>query len=254
MGKKQAREKEAMSKRRMRKEVIRRKERQQRIIIIASIILIAGVIIAAIALPAMKKTGDQTVQFTQVTPVSYKTANGTTLGNPNSKVVIDVFEDFQCSACQLYTRDIEPEVIREIVETGKVYYVFHQYPFEDDKSTGIKDSDNAAMASECAAAQNRFWDYKNILFTNQNQVYGQFSDDRLESFAKSLGLNMNEYKACYKNKQYQNKLTEGIDLGARMGVKGTPSVFVNGVNISPGSVPSVEIIIQAVEQALKSTN
>jgi protein-disulfide isomerase len=254
MGKKQAREKETMSKRRMRREELRRKERQQRIIIVASILVIAGLIIAAIALPAMKKTDNQTVQFVRVTPVSYTTADGTTLGNPNSKVVIDVFEDFQCSACQIYTKDIEPKVIKEIAETGRVSYVFHQYPFEDDTSTGIKDSDNAALASECAAAQNRFWDFKNILFANQNQVYGQFGDERLEKFAQSLGLNMNEYKACYKDKRYQSKLTEGINLGAQMGVKGTPSIYVNGVNVSPGSVPTFEIILQAVEQALKSTN
>jgi protein-disulfide isomerase len=254
MGKKQAKEKEAISKRRARREELRRKERQQRIIIIVAIILIAGVIIGVIAIPAMKKTGNQSAQFVRVTPVSYTTANGTTLGNPDSKVVIDVFEDFQCSACVVYTKEYEPQVIKEIVETGKAYYIFHHYPFEDDKSSGIKESDNAALASECAAEQNRFWDYKNILFANQNQVYGQFSNERLEAFAKSLGLEMNDFKACYQEKRYQDKLIEGVNLGTQMGVKGTPSVFVNGVIVSPGKVPTFENILQAVEKAATPTN
>jgi len=254
MSKKRAKEKETISKRRTRREELRRKERQQRIIMIVAIILIMGAIIGVIAIPTAKKAGDQSVEFVQVTPVSYTTANGTTLGNPNSKVVIDVFEDFQCSACVVYTREFEPQVIKEIVESGRAYYVFHQYPFEDDESSGIKESDNAALASECAAEQNRFWDYKNILFANQNQVYGQFSDVRLEAFAKSLGLDMNKFKACYQEKRYQNKLVEGINLGTQFGVRGTPSVFVNGVNISPGLVPTVEVILQAVEKALAPTN
>jgi len=254
MSKRQGKEKETMSKRRARKEELRRKERQQRIIIIVAIIAIAGAIIGLVAYPSIKGKNNQPEEFIRVTPVSYTTANGTALGNPNSKVVIDLFEDFQCSACQIYTRDFEPQVIKEIVETGKVYYVFHQYPFEDDKSSGIKESDNAALASECAAEQNRFWDYKNILFANQNQVYGQFSDARLEAFAKSLGLIMDKFKSCYQEKRYQNKLNEGINLGIQMGVKGTPSVYVNGVNVAPGKVPTVEIILQAVEQALMPTD
>jgi protein-disulfide isomerase len=212
------------------------------------------IVIGLIAYPSLKTRNDKSADFIEVTPVSYATANGTALGNPNSKVVIDIFEDFQCSACQVYTRDYEPRVIKEIAEAGKAYYVFHQYPFEDNTSSDIKESDNAAMASECAAEQNRFWDYKNILFANQNQVYGQFSDERLEAFAKSLGLEMVEFKSCYQEKRYQNKLDEGIKLGEQMGVTGTPSVFVNGVNVSPGKVPTVEIILQAVEQASKPTD
>jgi len=252
MSKKQAKDKEGMSKRRARREEIRKKERQQRIIMIGAIIIIAAIVIALIAIPASQQTSNPLKTFVEVTPVAYKSENGTKLGNPDSKVTIDVFEDFQCSACAVYTKSVEPRVIAEIVEPGKAYYIFHQYPFEDNNSSEIKESDNAAMASECAAEQNRFWDYKNILFANQNQVYGQFSVKRLETFAQSIGLNMKEFKTCYQERRYQEKLDEGTNLAKQMAVVGTPTIFVNGHNVYPGKVPTFEMILQAVEQAINS--
>jgi len=252
MSKKRTKEKEVLSKRQQRREELRKKERQQRILIIAAVVVVAGLIIGLIALPALKKPGTPQINFTEVTPVSYATANGTTLGDPNSKVVIDVFEDFQCSACAVYTEQIEPRVLSEIVEAGKAYYVFHQYSFEPDADPTLQESDNAAMASECAAEQNRFWDYKNILFVNQTSVEGQYSDERLETFAESLDLDMDQFLACYKERRYQNKLDEGYNLAQQVGVKGTPSFYINGVNVSPGKVPSFEDILQAVEEALAS--
>ena len=253
MSKKRTVEKKGMSKRQARLEELRKKERQQRIIIIVAIVVIAAVIIALIAIPSTQKPTDITGGFVKVTPVSYKTADGTSLGNPDAKVVIDVFEDFQCSVCQVYTKEVEPQVIAEIAEPGKVFYSFHQYSFEPDSDPNLKESDNAAMASECAAEQNRFWDYKNILFANQTHLEGQFSETRLEDFAKSLSLNMNEFKACYQQRRYQNKLDEGYNLGVKMGVTGTPTIFINGVDVSPGKMPSFELILKAVEQALAAS-
>ena len=253
MSKKQTKQKQTVSKRQARKEELRKKERQQRIITIAAIIVIAAVIIGLIVIPSIQKTVNPAGEFVRITPQAYTTANGTSMGDPNAKVVIDIFEDFQCSACRIYTSDIEPQVISEIAETGKAYYVFHQYPFEDDGSPDLKESDNSALASECGAEQNRFWDYKNLLFANQTQVEGQFNDIRLEAFAKSLNLDMEKFNVCYQEKRYQNKLEEGLSLGEQMGVQGTPSIFVNGEKISPGKVPSFDLILEAVEKAKASS-
>jgi len=254
MSKKRTKEKEVISKRQQRKEELRKKEKQQRIIMFVGVILIAGAFIGLITIPTAKKSTSPSVDFVEVTPVSYTTANGTSIGNPKSEVVIDIFEDFQCSACKTYSEETEPRVLSEIVEAGKVYYVFHQYSFEPDSDPTLRESDNAALASECAAEQNRFWDYKNILFANQTHVDGQYSDEKLEAFAKSIKLDLEKFRTCYGERRYQNKLDEGLNLGDQMGVKGTPTLFVNGVDITPGKVPSFEIILQAVEEALASAS
>lgn len=240
--------KEGISKRQARREEIRRKERQQRLILIG---VIAGVIVliaGLIVVPSIRSATAPVGEFVKITPEAYAQANGTTMGDPNAKVKIEIFEDYTCSACKVYSESVEPQVIKELVETGKVYYVFYQFPFLDDRSAS-KDSDRSANAALCAAEQNRFWDYKKILFANQTHVAEQFSEKRLIAFAESLGLDMNQFNACYKENRFQKQINEDLDLGRQMGITGTPTVFVNGVDITPGRVPSFEEILQAVQAA-----
>jgi protein-disulfide isomerase len=143
---------------------------------------------------------------------------------------------------------VEKQVIQEIVDAGLAYYVFYQFPFLDDRSAS-KDSDRSANAALCAADQNRFWEYKNMLFANQTSVEEQFNDKRLLAFAEYLGLDMEQFEACYKENRFQNQINDDLALGREMGITGTPTVFVNGVDVSPGRVPTFEQILQAVQAA-----
>jgi protein-disulfide isomerase len=244
MAKKQS---EPTSKRQMRKEEVRRKERQQRMITVGALAVAAIALLALIIVPSIQKAANPGGAFVKVTPVNYPDANGTNLGDPNAKVKIQVFEDFQCSACKAYTRDVEPDVISKIVETGMAYYEFYQYPFLDQGT--YQDSHRAALAAECAAAQNRFWDYKRILFANSTEVAGEFPDARLTAFAQSLKLNMSDFETCLNTAKFQSKVDADIKLGNDMGVTGTPSLFVDGKEVSPGKVPTYDQIYQAVQQA-----
>jgi protein-disulfide isomerase len=233
-----------ISKRQSRKEELRKKERQQRIIVIGAIALIAIVfVVMFITSTQNAATNVAGGAIQKITLKEYKNAQGTTIGDPNAKIKIDVFEDFQCVHCKDYTEGVEPQVIAQLVDTGRAYYVFHQYPFLDTPSDPV--SHRAAIASECAAEQNEFWNYKSILFANYTGLDGQFSDARLEAFAKFIKLNLDQFKTCMAESRYQAKLDEGLNLGVTMGVKGTPSVFVNGVSVLPG----IDEILQAVQKA-----
>ena len=245
MSKKQS---EGMSKRQLRKEELRKKEQQQRMITIGAILVIVVVLLGAIIIPTVKNATNPGGEFTRITPQAYANVSGTNIGDSNAKVKVEVFSDFQCSACKHYAEEVEPQVIKQLVDTGQVYYVYYQYPFLDD-SIADKASDRAALASECAAEQERFWDYKALLYANQTGVEGQFSNARLEAFAKSLDLDVDQFKACMSELRFQTKLDEGLKKGAEIGVKGTPSVFVNGVNASEGTVPTFDQIYQLVQKA-----
>lgn len=242
---------ESTSKRQLRKEEIRRKERQQKVITLGFISVIALVLVALIVIPSVQKAANPAGEFNQITPQAYPNENGTKLGDPNAKVSIQLFEDFQCSACEVYHKQIEPDVINRIIATGMAYYEFYQYPFMDDRSVQ-KDSDRAAMASECAAEQNRFWDYKSMLYNNRTGIQGQFSDIRLEAFAESLNLDLQQFNSCIQSGKYQSKIDADLSLGAELGVNGTPSLFVNGIEASPGQVPTFERIMEIVQQELQS--
>lgn len=242
---------ESASKRQLRKEELRQKERQQKTITVGAIAVVAILLMALIIVPSVQRSANPAGDFVKVTPGNYPNPDGTFMGNPDAKVKILLFEDFQCSACKNYAKEIEPLVISQIIAPGLAYYQFHHFPFLDDRSAD-KNSDRAALASECAAEQNRFWDYKQILFANQTGLPGQFSDIRLEAFADSLKLDMNAFKSCVKTAKYQSKIDADLQLVSERGVTGTPSVFVNGIEASPGQVPTYERIMELVQQALQA--
>ena len=212
-------------------------------------VIVVGALLIAIALiyPNMKPIAEV------ITPeaVSRPQTDGLTVGDVNSPAKIEVFEDFQCPACVRFTQDIEPLVISQLVETGKAYYVFHNYPFLDRNST-TKESQDSANASLCANEQGKFWEYHDTLFANWNgENEGNLSKDRLIQFASAVELNVDDFTACVNENRYANDVQASFDLGNSMGVSGTPSVFVNGQQIAPGYIPSFEDIAAAVEAVQK---
>lgn len=232
--------KRKISKRQVLREERKKKERQKRILIIGGIVVAALIVIGFFVFPSLKKP-----EIVVVDPGDWYKEDGTALGDPSAPVKIDIFEDFKCSACQAYTLDIEPDLIKNEVTNGEVYYVFHQYPFLSEKESSL-----AANASECAAEQNRFWDYKNILYENLNHVIDEYNSKSLNAFAESLGLDMKQFSSCLKSEKYADKVNKDKNLGDEMGVAGTPSLFVNGEIIKPGYVPTyqdIQIAIQNVK-------
>lgn len=214
---------------------------------IAVMVIGAFLIVVALILPKAKPATELVVPE----PVHRPQADGLILGDTNAPAKIEVFEDFQCPACKQFTETIEPRVLAELVETGKAYYVFHNYPFLD-KNSPAKESYGAANASLCANEQAKFWEYHDVLFANWNgENEGNFNPERLISFSTVLDLDEDDFAACVNEGRYADEVQASFDLGASMGVTGTPTVFVNGGQISPGFIPTFEEIAAAVEAAQK---
>jgi protein-disulfide isomerase len=106
----------------------------------------------------------------------------------------------------------------------------------------------------CANAQGRFWDYHDMLFANQTgENVGAFSDRRLVAFAEQLGLNMSDFNTCFNQNTYQSEIQSDYTEGTQRGVSGTPAVFINGVQLAPGFIPSYDQIVQAIDNAIGGT-
>lgn len=240
---------EKKSKRQERREKMRNEAQRSRLVMIGLIVAGATLLILAVAL-TQKKAVESVIA---ITPVDLPNANGQTVGDPNAKVTIDVFEDFQCPACKQFSEQIEPLILQNLVDTGKAKYVFHNYPFIDGDTTASGgESDQSANAAMCANEQGKFWDMKSIMYTNWNgENRGGLSNARLEAMAKSIGLNMTDFNNCFDANTYKNDIQADFDLGKQMGVSGTPSVFVNGARAGqPGYIASYQEIADAVEAAL----
>lgn len=240
------------SKRSIVREKRRKQQRQQRLTLIAIVAAVALVVAGALIYPSLREAAAPVGEIAPITPRDWPMADGRALGDPNAPVKIDVYEDFQCPACQMYSEDIEPLVVENYVATGKAYYVYRHFPFLDDNFV-TKESDHAARASMCAAEQGRFWDYHDILFANwDGENEGAFSDKRLLAFAKSLDLDQQAFEDCFESNRYQEEIDADLAAGRRANVQGTPSVLVNGQLLTPGYVPSYQDISQAIEAVLAS--
>jgi protein-disulfide isomerase len=215
-----------MSKRQELREKHKKQQKQQRLIIIIMVIIGALLIAGALILPNLKPVGT----IVQITPRTITVPeNLTTMGKTDAPVKVDVWEDFQCPACQQYSQQIETVLISNYIETGKVFYTFHHFPFIDSQSV-TKESQQSANASMCAAAQGRFWDYHDLIFANWNgENAGAYADKRLVAFAETIGLNMSDFNTCFNKNQFQAEIEKDYTDGINKGVTGTPTVFVNGV-------------------------
>lgn len=244
--------KKTKSKRQKIKEQRRKKQRNKKLTTIVMITGAALLVVALFIYPSIKPSLIPVGDIVEITPITRPLVDGTALGDPDAPVLVEVWEDFQCPACKHFTEDVESRIIENYVSNGKIRYVFHQFPFLDDR-VASKESDQAANASQCAAEQERFWDYHDILFANWNsENAGAFSDNRLVAYAETLSLDINQFKTCFQENRYKEKIDEDLTAGKSAGVTGTPSVFVNGEILTPGYVPTYEQIAEAIEQELGS--
>ena len=243
---------EKKSKRQERREKLRSQTQRNRLMMIGMISL--GAIILVIVVASLQKKSVENI--IAITPASLPDANGLTVGDPNAPVTVDVFEDFQCPACQFFTESIEPLIMQHLVTPGKAKYTFHNYPFIDGPgATSSGESDQAANASMCANEQGKFWDMHTIIFANWNgENQGSLSNRRLEAMAESIGLDMSSFNNCFDANKYQEEIQADFTNGEDMGVSGTPSVFVNGAKVGqPKKIATYQEIAEAVDLAFNAT-
>ncbi len=168
------------------------------------------------------------------------------LGDPNAPVALVEFGDYQCPFCGRFFSDVEPKLRDEYIKTRKVKMVFRDFAFLGDESA------NAAMASQCAAEQKKFWEYHDGLYTAEildgKERNGNLNDTFFKALASSLGLDGNRFGSCLASKKYEKEITKDYNDGLAAGVTGTPTTFINGKAIS-GAAP-YEQIKAAIDEAL----
>ncbi|MCL4535769.1 MAG: DsbA family protein [Bacteroidetes bacterium] len=164
-------------------------------------------------------------------------------GSTNAPVVVDEWFDFQCPACRAYYLTRQPEFDKQFVDTGKVRFVTHFFPFLGPESY------LAAEAAEAAAAQGYYWAYENILFQRQGaENSGAFSVENLKQFAAELGLNQQAFNAALDQRTYQAAVLKQKSQGEALGVNATPTFFVDGQKVQ--GVPSLDAWQQIINQEL----
>lgn len=156
-------------------------------------------------------------------------------GATNAKVALIEFSDFQCPFCGKYDRETYPQLIKDYVDTGRVKYVWRDYPLDFHQDAG-----KAAEAARCARDQGRFWEMHDRLFANQQTI----AATDLPKYAEALQLNAPTFQQCLDSGRYTADIQKAITDANGLGISGTPSFFI-GVVQPNGTVKAAKKLVGA---------
>lgn len=203
-------------------EELKKKEaREKQMTILKRIALWGGVFIALIGMVwGLAKLGAPANNNSTPlsTPIS---SEDNTRGNPLAKVILVEYSDFQCPACGQfypYVKIVEEKYNKDIL------LVYRHFPLPShDKA------DLAARSAEAAAAQGKFWEMHDKLFSNQTTWSVAPDPEKLFiEYAVQLGLDKEKFISDLKNPAIAEHIKKDIASGSASGLQGTPTFYLNG--------------------------
>ncbi len=206
-----------------RNEPKRSKKKQKRkditpFIIIGVLVLVVVVVVVLTSLNANKATENPNLADV-VDPELFiaNTTDGLTMGDPNAPVKVIEFADYQCPGCGSYWATLEPQIIADYVNTGKVFFTFSPFSF--------------------VGSYVQYWEYRSYLFGNQQgENQGAFSRVRLLEMAERLSLDKKAFTECLDSGKYNQTVLDANDFAIGNGISYTPSFLVNDQIVGGGDL------------------
>ncbi len=158
-------------------------------------------------------------------------------GATTATVTLVEFTDFQCPSCA----QTQPVIDRLAAEYGdRVRIVVRDFPLAQHENAF-----KAAEAAEAAREQGKYWEYVALLFKNQSSL----DVANLKQFATSIGLDRARFDGALDSGKFAEKVQRDLLEGQKLGLSGTPTIFINGRRISDRTYEGLKLII---EDALKN--
>jgi protein-disulfide isomerase len=140
------------------------------------------------------------------------------MGDKNAKVTMIEFSDYQCPRSSEYFNWTMREIVKDYIKTGKVKYVYRDFPIESIHPLALK----AAEGARCAGEQGKYWEMHDRFFRNQ----GSIGPEILPLHAGMLGLDVAKFQQCLDSGKYTDKVRESVADGEKAGVRGTPGFLL----------------------------
>gem|GEM_PF-135245 len=150
--------------------------------------------------------------------IALNVADAPQKGNPNAPVTLVEFTDYECGFCGRHVRETFPQLERDYIATGKLKYVFRNFPLESIH----KNAFSAHRAAVCAGEQGKFWEMHDRLFSNQAAL----APANLTAHAEAVGLDLARFQSCFNGNDDAGKVRRDIAEGQRAGVTSTPTFFL----------------------------
>jgi protein-disulfide isomerase len=172
------------------------------------------------------------------------------LGDPAAPVLVEVWADYQCPFCGVMAHAIEPSLVRDFVETGRIRLVFRDFAFLGGESV------EAAAAARCAGRQDAYWRYHDLLFASQRgENQGAFAPESLAQLAGFADLDTDAFAACMDGREAHGAALAETEAGRALDVSSTPTLHIVGPKGSTfiKGVAQLSAIETAIQQTIDGT-
>lgn len=161
------------------------------------------------------------------------------VGDPEAGVTVASFEDFACPHCRNYHLNVFPDIRSQYIDSGTIRYEHHDFPLP--VTSASRPAANAARAVQNLADDNAFFEYTKSLFENQRSL----GPDTYASLANDLGLDGGAVREAATSGEYSNITDADRQNGRERGVRGTPTVFVDGSKLDSFSYAAISAEIES---------
>lgn len=159
------------------------------------------------------------------------------IGPQDAPIVIVEFSDYQCPFCRRWHEQVYQPLLNAY--PGKIKLVYRHLPLTSIHPEAFP----AAEAAMCAGDQNAFWQYYEKLFSSDS-----LGRNTYVQYARDLDLNMDSFEACLTERKFQDAVQADLDFAVNLGVRSTPTFFINGLAIV-GAQP-LDVFKQVIDQEL----
>jgi len=213
----------------MAKQQVKSGDNVTRWIVIAMVLLVVvtGVVFSLMSQNTKENASLAALDGTKLKPAVTSTidvTNGSAIVlNPGTTKVIDIWEDPQCPVCKNF-EDANGDYIDSLIRDKKATVRFHVLSFLGDESV------RAANASFCAAEEGQYLDFHHALYAVQSPLEnsGFWSNEKLLAIGKKIGISTATFADCVTKESKLDLVKANYDSMPSFGVKGTPTVFING--------------------------
>lgn len=169
--------------------------------------------------------------------VSIDVSSAPTMGENDAPLTLIEFSDYQCPYCARHVDNTLPELKQKFVETGKVKYVFMDFPLRNHTL-----APKASEAAHCASDQGKYWEMHDQLFANRTKL----QVDDLKAHAAAIGLETSAFNECLDSDKYALTVRKHFQVGSdKINVTGTPSFGLGYTSDDGKSVRVVKSITGA---------
>ena len=168
------------------------------------------------------------------------------LGPANAAVTITEYASMTCPHCAAFNADVFPKIKSEYIDTGKIRYVFREFPLDIKAAAG-------SVLSRCIAKDdaNKYFAVTDLLFKTQADWVMKNTTESLIRIGKQAGLTQEQIEACLRDQSLLDKLAADQKYAAEvLKVDSTPTFFINGEKIKGET--SIEEFEKKINPLLKS--